>query len=109
MSTERRDGTDVELMGDGTEVLALQTEIGALKRRLEQRELALAGLNRRLMTFERGHAGAEEVGVSAMRDELDKVLAERDQLRAEIARIYATKLFRLAGPARRVYGRLRGT
>lgn len=108
MSTDRRNGTDVELMGDGAEVLALQTEIGTLKRRLEQRELALAGLNRRLMTFESGHAGAEEVGIRAMKEELDRVLAEREQLRAEIARIHATKLFRLAAPARRIYGRLRG-
>ncbi len=108
MSTDRRDGTDVELMGDGAEVLALQTEIGALKRRLEQRERALAGLNRRLMTFERGLAGAGNVGVVATKEEFDRVVAERDQLRAEIGRIYSTKLFRLAGPARRVYGRLRG-
>lgn len=114
MNQEASAGADVELISDGdgddVEVLALQTEIGTLRRRLQQREVALADLNRRLVALERGAGGdgATARTVADLRSQLTTARHEADMYRAEVDRLYATKLFRMASPARRVYSRLRG-
>ena len=92
------------------QIRKLRAELGEARRQLQQREEALAALNRRLLLLERTQSGIEQtlgpqVAGSAG---LQAVAAENAALREEIERIYATKLFRVARPARRVYGMLRG-
>lgn len=100
---------------ESADVRRLRTEAGTLRRRLDQRERLIADLNRRLLSLERGAATEQAeamVATSArlreVQEELGELRADRDRLAAEVERIYSTKLFRLFGPARRAYGRLRG-
>jgi septal ring factor EnvC (AmiA/AmiB activator) len=88
--------TDSEL------IRSLESEVRALRQRIEQREKALAQLNRRLLQLERddiGASGRERAGFGN----------ENDQLRREIAELHATKLFRWTASARTVYARARGS
>jgi hypothetical protein len=108
------------------EILQLRTENGTLRRRLENRESALAGLNRRLLAVERaqfgeghdespsGHHQGQSVEelrlrIAELEAHLSTMESERDRAADELARVYATKVFRYAAPARKVYGRFRNS
>jgi hypothetical protein len=82
---------------------SLDAEVRSLQKRLEQRELALGMLNRRLLQLERGDTGF--AGMDRAAGGADP--AEVQALRAELDRVYNTKLFRWASPARTIYGALR--
>lgn len=100
------------------EIRKLRSELGHTRRQLEQREAALAALNRRLLVLERNQAGIDgtardstagfEARISELTARCDSLTGENAALGEEIQRVYATKLFRIARPARRVYGLLRG-
>ncbi len=92
------------------EIRRLRSELGHTRRQLEQREAALAALNRRLLVLERNQAGIDGTArdsTAALEARIAELAGENAALRDEINRIYATKLFRVARPARRVYGLLR--
>lgn len=114
------------------EVLRLRCELGRAGQTIRQREEALAVLNRRLLAFEReqwrrGHVEPERAVVvsaaelearrarhdamvaelAAAHQQLAAATAELAATAAELARLRATKLFRVAAPARRIYARLR--
>lgn len=102
-------------------VLELRTRLRSLRRQLEQRELTISQLNRRLMLLERGDetsvdpavaaANARIAALEATIAEMDaarlSLAAERSSLADEVGRLYNTRLFRYASPARRLYSRLR--
>ena len=88
----------------------LRAELGEARRQLHQREEALAALNRRLLLLERNQSGIDQTlgpQVAGAAGGMAGLSAENSALREEIERIYATKLFRVARPARRIYGLLR--
>jgi septal ring factor EnvC (AmiA/AmiB activator) len=93
--------TDQPTPADSELIRALESEVRALRQTVEQREKALAQLNRRLLQFERDDIGA----TGRERAEFGN---ENDQLRREIADLHATKLFRWTASARTVYARARG-
>jgi prefoldin subunit 5 len=93
-------------------VAELEAEIRALHKQLEVRDQVLAVLNRRLNRLEQADHAAAGV-FRAATGQLppgggEAVLrAEVAELRDELERMRATKLFRYARPARAVYRRLR--
>jgi chromosome segregation ATPase len=105
-------------------MVSMRAELGSLRRVLEQRESALAALNRRLMTLERTDARATDERLAGLSEQLiahertiadltaqiaeltgqvENARSEAARLDDEIHRIYATRLFRYASPLRRVY------
>jgi hypothetical protein len=107
---------------DNARAIALAAQVGALQQKLDQRENALAMLNRRLLQLERTENSAVGVeraaGLAATSDsglldsdafaQIRRLEADNEHLREEIQRIRDTKLFRWAAPARRVYALTRG-
>ncbi|MDQ6837340.1 MAG: hypothetical protein M3137_03085 [Actinomycetota bacterium] len=77
----------------------LEVETRALRRKLAQREAALAVLNRRLLVLERGGTGVS--GVSRVDEERTASVED------ELQRLRDTKLFRWSAPARDIYRSLR--
>lgn len=98
------------------EVRELQSELGALRQRLEMRDEALRVLNRRLLHLE-GHPSK----VMGEREDRERLVTEnktlladnislRDQLesaRMELAELRHTKMFRWTSPVRNLYAMLR--
>jgi hypothetical protein len=83
----------------------LEARTRALEQQLELRDQALATLNRRLNALEQAdHAAAAE----SKAEEIAGLRAANAELRAELARLRATKLFRWSGGIRRIYARARG-
>jgi len=122
--------TKTQLSGDAR-VRTLETEVRALRQRLEQREQMLAVLNRRLLQLERGENGSSgmdraETGLllsqnhelleangelheqnGLLRQRLHVLDEENAGLHEQLKLMRDTKLFRWSSPARDVYARLR--
>lgn len=64
MAAETENGTAT------ADALRLRSEIGHLKKLLEQREMALASLNRRLMTLERTDARATDERLAGLMEQI---------------------------------------
>lgn len=92
-------------------------ELGRLQRRLEQREQALAALNRRLLECQRlqngldgmrrAHESADNGLVDGLLDQVRSLTERCGMLEDELARTRATKMFRWSAPLRSVYAILR--
>ena len=113
------------------EPVVLEAQLGALRRQLNQRENALAVLNRRLLQLERGQNGAlgveratrlaptsephplEAVNQAltteneALSAQVRALTTDNECLREELQRMRNTRLFRWAAPARGGYARIR--
>jgi predicted nucleic acid-binding Zn-ribbon protein len=98
--------------GDALRLRTLEAEVLTLNQRLDQRERLLKTLNRRLLELERGEngaAGAERAATSEIVKDIQTLQEHNQRLQEELDRLYRTKLFRWANPARTVYSRLRST
>lgn len=110
--------TDTAAESREGQIRDLRSEVGHLRGQLAQREAALAALNRRLLDLERNQAGIDgtardahaqyEARLSELELRIQSISVENADLKSEIERVYATKLFRIARPARRLYGLIRG-
>ncbi|HEY1829398.1 MAG TPA: hypothetical protein VGG38_04045 [Acidimicrobiales bacterium] len=112
-----------ELLPDAlvtAEVLNLRSELGRIRRTLQQREEALAVLNRRLVALENGEQGSaggplgETARLSQQLIEANERLAQTtvdmerlDWAQAEVLRLQASKMFRYTWPVRRVLSAMR--
>lgn len=91
------------------EIRQLKHDLELAQTTLRQREQALATLNRRLVSLERGRAGgANDLrGPTADRDALvlqnDLLTDQLANVQRQLELLQSTKLFRYAEPLRRVY------
>lgn len=84
-------------------VLQLRTELARTRRTLEQREAILTALNRRLLALESRVPPLASDPAAGERARAEQALHEAAELRAELERMRATKLFRYARPLRKMY------
>jgi hypothetical protein len=88
-------------------IRALETEVRALRQRVEHRELALALLNRRLLELERSEVEMLREENVALGHQLATLRLEGEALRQQIVDMHATKLYRWSSPARGLYAKAR--
>jgi chromosome segregation ATPase len=128
MEVDVPEGVDV---GEDSKVRTLESEVRALRQRVELREQSLRVLNRRLLQLESSENGVQgferiQAGLTvsenetlradnaSLREQLERARAELDtalqrqhQLEEELAMMRDTKTFRWSLPARDVYSKLR--
>lgn len=92
------------IVSENTRMRILESEVLALRQRLDQREEALRQLNRRLLQLERG----ENVVPGVERAAVGQLIATIEALESELGSLRNTKLFRWTAPARWAYTQVRG-